>query len=200
MTMDKAGLLKTIAETGYNVGFGAKKTFATFDMVEKLPGWIGFASFGIGVYALYVDALASKFPSATLIIAGVGALYFSLYRPSEYQIAGKQMIQLFNRLRDLYREVESGADLTTSRAKLSQIESEFYSITVSKQVFLSDWYAHYKFFAQTQIDWMAEQIKFRVWRDMIPLSAKTVIVLSMLAGVVYAVGSLVAGHVLWMQC
>lgn len=198
--MDKAGLLKTIAETGYNVGFGAKKTFATFDMVEKLPGWIGFASFGIGIYALYIDALASKFPSATLIIVGVGALYFSLYRPSEYQTAGKQMIQLFNRLRDLYREVESGADLTTSRAKLSQIESEFYSITVSKQVFLSDWYAHYKFFAQTQIDWMDEQIKFRVWRDMIPLSAKTVIVLSMLAGVVYAVGSLVAGHVLWMQC
>ena len=198
--MDKAGLLKTIAETGYNVGFGAKKTFATFDMVEKLPGWIGFASFAIGVYALYVDALAAKFPSATLIIAGVGALYFSLYRTSEYQTAGKEMIQLFNRLRDLYREVESGADLTTSRAKLSQIESEFYSITVSKQVFLSDWYAHYKFFAQTQIDWMDEQIKFRVWRDMIPLSAKTVIILSVLSGVGYAVGSLIAGHLLWIKC
>lgn len=194
--MDKAGLLKTIAETGYNVGFGAKKTFATFDMVEKLPGWIGFASFAIGVYALYVDALASKFPSASLIVAGVGALYFSFYRTSEYQAAGNEMIQLFNRLRDLYREVESGADLTTSRAKLSQIESDFYSITVSKQVFLSDWYAHYKFFAQTQIDWMDEQIKFRLWRDMIPLSAKAVIVLSVLAGVGYAIGSLVTGHLL----
>ena len=42
--MNRAALLKVIATTGYNVGFGAKKHFATFDMVEKLPGWIGLAS------------------------------------------------------------------------------------------------------------------------------------------------------------
>lgn len=185
--MDKAGLLKTIAETGYNVGFGAKKTFATFDMVEKLPGWIGFASLAIGVYALYVDALSTKFPSASLVVAGIGALYFSFYRSAEYQIAGKEMIQLFNRLRDLYREVESGADLTASRAKLAQIESEFYAITVSKQIFLSDWYAHYKFFAQTQIGWMDEQLRFHWWKDMIPLSGKVVIALAILA----ALGTLI---------
>ena len=35
--MDKNTLLKMIAETGYNVGFGAKKHFATYDIVEKAP-------------------------------------------------------------------------------------------------------------------------------------------------------------------
>lgn len=179
--MDKAGLLRTIAETGYNVGFGARKTFATFDIVEKGPGWIGFVSLAVGVYALYSDALAAKFPSATLVVAGIVALYISFYRSGEYERAGNEQIRLFNRLRDLYREVENGADATASRAKLAQIESEFYALSISKQIFLSDWYAHYKFFAQSQIGWMDEQIHFQWWKDKIPLSAKVVIVAAVLA-------------------
>lgn len=185
--MDKAGLLRTIAETGYNVGFGAKKTFATFDIVEKGPGWIGFVSLAVGVYALYVDALAAKFPSATLVVAGIAALYISFYRSGEYEKAGNEQIRLFNRLRDLYREVENGADVTASRAKLTQIESEFYAVTISRQIFLSDWYAHYKFFAQSQIGWMDEQLDFQWWKDKIPLSAKVVIV----AAALVLVGALV---------
>jgi hypothetical protein len=189
--MDKAGLLRTIAETGYNVGFGAKKTFATFDIVEKGPGWIGFISLAVGVYALYVDALAAKFPSATLVVAGIGALYISFYRSGEYEKAGNEQIRLFHRLRDLYRAVESGADVTASRAKLAQIEGEFYAVTISKQIFLSDWYAHYKFFAQSQIGWMDEQLHFQWWKDKIPLSAKVAIVAAALA----LVGALVTTFV-----
>jgi formate-dependent nitrite reductase membrane component NrfD len=169
------------------VGFGAKKTFATFDIVEKGPGWIGFVSLAVGVYALYIDALAAKFPSATLVVAGIAALYISFYRSGEYEKAGNEQVRLFNRLRDLYREVESGADTTASRAKLAQIESEFYVATISKQIFLSDWYAHYKFFAQSQIGWMDEQLHFRWWKDKIPLSAKVVI----LAAAFALVGALV---------
>lgn len=195
--MDKAGLLRTIAETGYNVGFGAKKTFATFDIAEKAPGWIGFISLAIGVYALYVDALATKFPSATLIVAGIAALYISFYKSGEYEKAGNEQIRLFNRLRDLYREVDGNADIATSQVKLAQIESEFYSVTISRQIFLSDWYAHYKFFAQTQTDWMNAQLNFRVWKDKIPLSAKVVLILSTLAIVGYVVWSFAAGHLLW---
>lgn len=185
--MDKVGLLKTIAETGYNVGFGAKKTFATFDIVEKGPGWIGFVSLAIGVYALYVDALATKFPSATLIVAGIASLYISFYKSGEYEKAGNEQIKLFNQLRDLYREVEGNADILASQLKLAQIESEFYKVTISKQIFLSDWYAHYKFFAQTQIGWIDQQLNFIVWKDMIPLSAKFVIIISAVAFVAWAI-------------
>jgi len=195
--MDKAGLLRTIAEMGYNVGFGAKKTFATFDIVEKGPGWIGFASLAIGVYALYVDILATKFPSATLIVAGIAALYISFYKSTEYERAGNEQIRLFNRLRDLYREVDGNADIAASRTKLAQIENEFYSATISKQIFLSDWYAHYKFFAQTETEWINAQLDFRVWKDMIPLSAKVVLILSALAIVGYVAYSFTAGHLLW---
>ena len=37
--MDKDDLLKHIAETGYNVGFGAKLHFATYDIVDW-PYWL----------------------------------------------------------------------------------------------------------------------------------------------------------------
>lgn len=195
--MDKAGLLRTIAETGYNVGFGAKKTFATYDIVEKGPGWIGFISLAIGVYALYVEALASKFPSATLVVAGIASLYISFYKSEKYEKAGNEQIKLFNLLRDLSREVAGNADIVASQAKLAQIESEFYSITVSKQIFLSDWYAHYKFFAQTQTGWLNEQLKFELWKDMIPLSAKIVISVSAIAVICYTIGSFVVGRPLW---
>jgi SMODS and SLOG-associating 2TM effector domain 6 len=192
--MDKAGLLRTIAETGYNVGFGAKKTFATFDIVEKGPGWIGFVSLAMGVFALYTDALAAKFPSATLIIAGIAALYISFYRSGEYENAGNEQIKLFNRLRDLHREVNGNADISASQVKLAQIESEFYAVTISKQIFLSDWYAHYKFFTQTQIGWMDEQLNFNVWKDMIPLSAKIVIIVSALTIIGCIISSFLVGY------
>ena len=33
---------------------------------------------------------------------------------------------------------------------------EFYAVSISKQIYASDWFAHYKFF-QMQIDWIDEQ-------------------------------------------
>ena len=107
--IDQAGLLKSLAETGYNVGFGAKKHFATFDIVEKGPGWIGFISAACGVYALVFDQLSAKVPSATLVIAGIVALYISFYRSAEYESAGKELTFVYNELRDLYRAVQAGS-------------------------------------------------------------------------------------------
>jgi len=177
---DRDLLLRTIAETGYNVIFGAKKTFATFDIVGKVPGWIGFGSFIIGTFALFTESLAEKVPSALLLIAGVAALYFATYPTSEYEAAGKKLIGLHNRLRDLYRAVQGGGDIASARSELSQIESEYYTITVSRQIFLSDWYAHFKLFAQSQYGWMDEQLKF-TWKDKIPLTARIVAVAMILA-------------------
>nr|WP_232422483.1 hypothetical protein [Leptospira interrogans] len=53
--MTKEDLLKNIAEMGYNVGYGAKVHFSTYDIVEKVPGAIGFISFVIGILSLFID-------------------------------------------------------------------------------------------------------------------------------------------------
>jgi hypothetical protein len=173
--MNREGLLRSVAETAYNVGFGAKKNFATHDIVQKVPGLISFVSIVVGVYALIYEPLNSKWIAATLVVLGIVGLYITQYdsRKEAYSREGERLTALFYRLRDLYREVEARADaddLTTQRASLDRIQQEFFSAGESKQILFSDWYAHYKFFWQHQIEWIDEQKQFRFWRDMVPLS------------------------------
>jgi hypothetical protein len=188
--MDRDSLLKTIAEMGYNVGFGAKKHFATYDIVQKMPGIISFVGIAVGIFSLVFDSLAAKVPSATLTVLGVMGLYISYRDPrkAEYEVVGKQLTQLFNRLRDLCRAVEGGADIQQSLADYHVIETEYYAISISEQILLSDWYAHYKFFAQAQTEWIAKYRPFR-FTDKVPLSVRIIAVIVLfacLSGLAYA--------------
>lgn len=186
--IDQAGLLRCIAEAGYNVGFGAKKHFATFDMAGKVPGWISFLSFAVGIAGLVYEPLSSKVPSATLAILGVAGLYMSLYRGSEYEAAGKELTVAFKQLRNLYWSVKGGCDLSTAEADLQALETKSDQVAISRQIALSGWYAHYKFFAEQQIDWIDEQLHF-TWRDKVPLSARVV--------GAFLIVVLIAGAALW---
>ncbi|MCH7391196.1 SLATT domain-containing protein [Acinetobacter dispersus] len=173
--MNKAELLKYIAETGYNVGFGAKKNFATYDLIEKMPGWIGFISTAVGILGLVVDALSTKLVSAIFVIIGICGLYISFYDKDKnrYENAGKELTKLFNELKSLYFDVKclpDNSDLSSYRIRLKDIEDRYFPLCISKQILFSNWYAHYKFFWEHQISWIDEQLKFRIMRDKIPLS------------------------------
>lgn len=181
--MDKDRLLKAIAEKGYDVVFGVKKTFATYDIVSKGPGWIGFISSAVGVFALIYDPLSAKFPSAILVVAGIASLYLSFYRSEEYEKAANAQLVLYNQLKSLYRSVQSGTDVVAAKADYDAIEAAYYSVTVGKQVFLSGWYAHYKLFAESQTDWMDDQLHF-TWKDKWPVSARITLAVLTIALVV----------------
>jgi hypothetical protein len=187
--MDKDRLLRLIAEKGYDVLFGVKKTFATYDIVSKGPGWIGFASLAVGVFALIYDPLSAKLPSAILVVAGIASLYISFYRAEEYERSANSQLGVYNKLKSLYLSVQSGADPVSAKSDFDAIDAHYYSTTMSKQIFLSGWYAHYKFFAETQIDWMEEQKTF-TWKDKWPVSARITIIFVALA--------LFAGMSLWI--
>ena len=171
--MNKEDCLKQIAETAYNIGFGAKKHFATFDIVAKVPGLIGFFSMVIGIYALIFESLNAKFISATLVVFGVMGIYISLYdsKKDSYVQNGNLLIDLFNELKTLYRKVKSSTNPTNEQLEqLSLIEQRYTKISNSHQILFSNWYAHYKFFWEHQIDWIDEQLNFQLFRDKIPLS------------------------------
>ncbi|CAG34970.1 unknown protein [Desulfotalea psychrophila LSv54] len=172
--MNKEDLLKHIAETGYNVGFGAKKHFATYDIVEKTPGFISFFSMAFGIYALAFEGLSTKFLSASFVVLGIVGLYISLYdhKKTAYESYGIKLTQLYNDLAKLYRKTKNsdGSDIEILENQLSQLQGEYYSSCQSKQILFSDWYAHYKFFWQHQIDWVDEQKHFSFLRDKIPLT------------------------------
>ncbi|WP_161866108.1 SLATT domain-containing protein [Pseudomonas yangonensis] len=174
--MSQASLLKNIAETGYNVGFGGRKHWATYDIVEKVPGFIGFLGTAVGIFALVYDSLSAKSISATMAVIGIIGIYISVYdsKKSEYEKSAVELTKIYNGLRDLYRKVQSlpaDADFTAYQAELSSLEGQYYSVSISKQILFSDWYAHYKFFWQYQIDWVNEQKNFSLVRDKVPLTA-----------------------------
>jgi hypothetical protein len=172
--MRKEDLLKQIADAAYNVGFGAKKHFATYDVVEKAPGLIAFSSMGVGIFGLVIDLLSTKLLSAAFLVLGIAGFYIERYSADkdEYATKGSDLTQLFNELKTLYYKVKSSDadDLSQDEEVLKRILDCYYKSCLHKQILFSDWYAHYKFFWQHQIDWIDEQKHFKFWRDKVPLS------------------------------
>ena len=180
--MNKEHLLKLIAESGYNLGYGAKKHFATFDLIEKLPGWLGFFAFAVGIFALFKPDLATPTVSAWMLLFGVSTLYISGYNSEKtnYDNCGKRLTGFYNDLRTMYYEVKSlpeTTDFTPFVTKHKAIYEAAFEQTVSKQILFSDWYAHYKFFWQQQVEWIDEQKKFTLFRDKLPLTLTAAVVL-----------------------
>jgi hypothetical protein len=179
--MNQDALLKLIAESGYNIGYAAKKHLATFDIVEKIPGWIALISLAAGVYALFMPEIDKKPISAAFILIGVAAtsINFYLAQKDEYARVGGSLTGKFHELRALYQQVKSQpatANMDPFLATHQQIQTDALSMGIPKQIFLSDWYAHYKFYWQMQTGWMDEQLHFKLVRDKIPLGV-TVLVL-----------------------
>lgn len=173
--MKKTDLLNNIAEKGYDVGFGAKKHFATYDIIEKTPGIISFFTMGFGIFSLTFTSSPPKLISAVFIILGIMGLYIRIYefKKSLYEDSGKSLTYLYNDLKELYFEVENTddyTDLSRQQERLKEIEKSFYEKCITKQVLFSNWYAHYKFFWEHQVDWINEQLKLSFFRDKVPLS------------------------------
>lgn len=189
--MNKESLLKEIASNGYNVGFGAKKNFASYDLVIKLPSWIGFITLGLGIIQLGYPVVGNcKWLSTILILVSVASLYINVFNSTadNFEKEGIRLTQLFNRLRSLYLKVKASDknDFTEEVNEMNNIMDEFYSNVISKQVFLSQWFAHFKFFYEMQIDWVDEQLKFKFFKDKVPNSLKFVSLILILLISIYA--------------
>src|ERR1700723_1985888 len=132
--MTKPDLLKRIADTGYNVGFGAKKHFATYDMTSKIPGFIAFISTGVGVFGLVFETLSAKALSAAFIVLGIMGMFITMYdhKKGQYADAGTRLTNLFNKLKALYFNVKATpkTDLLEFEHELDAIEREFSEVGI----------------------------------------------------------------------
>jgi hypothetical protein len=171
--MEKKDLLKHIAQTAYSIGFGAKLNFATYDIISKAPKFIGFLSIASGVYALVFEALDTKHVSATFIVLGIVGIYAAEYtsKKDQHEKTGRNLTDFFNQLKRLYSEVKTmEGSLDAPLQTLVEIENSYTKISRSNQILFSNWYAHYKFFWEHQIDWIDEQLEFSLFRDKLPLT------------------------------
>lgn len=186
--MKREFLVKQIATTGYDVLYSAKKHFATFDIIAKAPGWITTVTLGIGVLALALPTFFNNavFGSATVLV-GIGAIYFGPFQDDRerYAKAGDALLACYYDLRTLYYDVlsvEESASVAVFEDRYQAIIARSQSTWMAKHIFTSDWYAHYKIFWQAQIEWLDEQLHFKLLRDKIPLSFSVAVVVCLLVG------------------
>ncbi|HCD6892481.1 TPA: SLATT domain-containing protein, partial [Klebsiella pneumoniae] len=179
--MLKNDLLNHIASAGYNVGFGAKKTFATFDIVSKLPGWIGIISLAVSVLGLYMDEMSSKNISAIFIILSIGSLYINFYDgdKSKYEEAGKRQTDIFRKIERLYYDAKSESQPDSAKyiQELEVLMQDFDNSTITKQICGSNWYAHYKFYSELEKRWIEEQLSLTFWKDKFPNTLKIFLII-----------------------
>lgn len=181
--MKKDLFLREVAESGYNIGYAAKKHFATYDIVEKAPGWISLITLALGMMALINPLFEDHTLAALVLIVGIASMYFNSYQDTrrEYCKHGETLTGQFTSLRAIYYEIQSrsdGENFDDLEQRYQTVLTSSQQVGSSKHIFLSDWYAHYKFFWQAQIGWIDEQLKFTFWRDKVPLSAAVSLPLS----------------------
>lgn len=182
--MNNDKLKNYIAKTAYNIGFGAKKNFASFDIVNNLNEYISILSMIIGVLALVFEIFNAKIISATLLIFGIIGLYINKFDKGveEYEKYGVLYLKLYNQLYLLYTEVDASNDISRKEIleKVKYIEEEFYNNRMSKQVYFSDFLAHFKFYYQFQTEWIVKELNLTFWNDKIPNSLKIIMILSLI--------------------
>ncbi|MEU2237514.1 SLATT domain-containing protein [Streptomyces vietnamensis] len=138
--LSKDQLLKELATNGYNVGFGAKKNFATYDIISKVPGFISLIGLLIGVGQLaYPDGPFDITISTVLIMASIVGMTITpfLNDREKYNENGIKMTGYFNKLRQLYLKVKSSSatDFESEEREMETIMNQFYSINSSNQIF-----------------------------------------------------------------
>jgi len=171
--MNKIQLQRHIAETAYNVGFGAKIHFSTFEIVSRTSVVINIASIIIGIIFLGYHVDGEKNISIFLLCIGVIGIYLYSYdeKKDEYLKQGKELTALFNKLKIIFEMTEDeNVNLDDCKRQVQEIEDKYNEISISKQIFLSNWLAHYKFFWEQQIGWIDNILHFILLRDKIPLS------------------------------
>lgn len=180
LRLKKEALLKNIAEAGYNIGFGGKKHFVTYDLYRIFPRLISSVVICIGILQLtnlyrgHVSTNVGDVLSATLIIFGIIGLVLDFQGENKeaYEKSGKKLLGLFNELRGMYHQVkvmEEQAGLTIFEDRLKEIQKEADDAAISKQAIGTHIITHFGFFKVMQSTWVVKELnltkkdKFPFW-------------------------------------
>ena len=186
--MKKDDLLRSIATAGYNAGFGAKLSFASYDMLRWLPNIIGFASLAISVFALVFEKLSTREVSAFMLVFSLLGFYLTSKEEhrSSLDLAGRKLTGIRDKLEALYNKArDASGDLMPLSDELLALTSEINVAAVSDQVIFSNWWAHHKFFMEAKVDWICDELQLTFFKDKLPGSLKLLLGVLLLLTLVY---------------
>jgi hypothetical protein len=178
--MRKEQLLNSIAQSGYNIGFGAKKHFITYDIYRVMPKLTSFTVLAIGVLQLtsiFKRWCTGDLPDvigALLVIIGLLAFTVDITgkNSDRFNEAGKILIGKFNRLRNMYNETLSLDDKDIEKInqlshELEQIEQDARLAAISEQAIGTHILTNTLFFGSMQVSWIEKELKLD-FRDKFP--------------------------------
>jgi len=182
--MSEQTVNKQIAREYYNVIYGAKLNFASFDTCEKLPSFISFLSLAIGILALSFESFDSKILASFLLIAGVVGL---ILKPREmqkekYLDAGIKLTAISKKLELLHSQSSSPEE--ERRLQLGTLQDEHHTILQPTPIFLTSWFAHYKLFSEHNNKWFCTELGL-TWKDKIPLTLRLATITLLIIVLVY---------------
>ena len=171
--IDRKSLSERSARIGYNVGFGARRHFATYDIVEKVPAYFGIVTFAFGIIFLkYQNTYLADLVAVSTSILGFAIFYLNFYsnEKDKYSLVGKELNILYNKVNSIYDKVQNcpEAELAGLEIELNNIYDQIQKISIHKQVFFSNELAHFKLFGESQSKWFVKELKLGFWKDMIP--------------------------------
>ncbi|WP_346345279.1 SLATT domain-containing protein [Pantoea dispersa] len=93
---------------------------------------------------------------------------------NKYEEAGNMQTSIFRKIERLYYDAKSedAPDSVKFISQLDNLMQEFDKSTITKQIFGSNWYAHYKFFSEIEKRWIEEQLSSTFWKDKFPNTLK----------------------------
>ncbi|HDR7388332.1 TPA: SLATT domain-containing protein [Bacillus toyonensis] len=178
--MDKETLLHNIARTAYNIGFGGKKHFVTYDIYRVFPRLISILVTIIGVYQLSIwyksvdNEGVKDFISISLIAVGIIGLVLDLLgdNKQEYNIVGKKMLRYFNELSDMYFEIKNQQgpinNWESYERRRREIIDDVDQRSLSNQAIFTHWWTHIAFFKTMQSNWVIKELKLG-FKDKYPI-------------------------------
>lgn len=177
--MNKQQLQKSLAQTAYNIGFGAKKHFVSYDLYNNLPLILSVSVIIVAIFQLtpiYNKIILGDWqvivPVILIAIGFIGIITDCKAKDKEnINKTGKELIKYFNRLRNMYNEVSSlpeDGDFQKYMDELNEIESTYPNISISNLAIGTHIIANLKFFGgETQIDWIDKELNFKL-KDKFP--------------------------------
>jgi hypothetical protein len=183
--MNKSDLKNKAAVIGYNLGFGAKRHFATYDIVEKVPAYFGVVTFAIGIILLrFQNSLIADLVSILTITVGFAIFYLNFYssEKEKYFETGKKLNIYYNRVRDIYVHADSAQPMELQQLdkELTGIYEDFQKTAIHKQVFFSNEFAHFKLFFESDSSWFSKELKLTFLKDKIPAIWRVYFLLSLI--------------------
>lgn len=192
----RESLRKKSARIGYNVGFGSRRHFATYEIIEKVPTYFGVVTFGFGIVFLkYPNTAVSDFIAVLTSIIGGAIVYLNFYanEKDNYEKIGKKLNALYNRTCSIHEKSKTctKSELLSFDSELDIINDELQSLSIHNQVFFSNELAHFKLFGESQSGWFVEELKLTFWKDKIPAIWRVYAVVVIIITLIFLITSIV---------